>query len=176
MKKAISLLLAVFLLCLCAMPVASLDEVGVVSVKLNSNVAGLTKNDTEKLFEIKGGNVVYQPDNAGPVYICNYAGTSDSGKLVAGRTYTVYYSLVAAEGYELPDQINDGDVLIETEKGVRVIRTSITSGSVRGDDGILYKTKGLSIFAELKVDGNFFQRFIGRIHDIILKIKAWSLY
>lgn len=176
LKKMISVLLALCVLFLCLLPAAAAgSNFGVISVRLNSDIAGLTKDDAEKLIEIRSDNVVYKTGNGGPVFFADYGGTAEDGALVAGRTYTAYYSLEAADGYTLPDILNDNDVQIECGKGVSVISTQILSAKIRGEDGNFKEYREVRIFAQVVVDGNIFQRVIGMIHDLILKIKAWSL-
>ena len=175
-KKTVAVLLALIAVLCCVQPAAALQQTGVIRVRLNSDIAGLTENNAKKLIELKTDNVVYRAEHGGPISISDYGGTMEQGTLVAGRTYYFYYMLQAADGYELPDALNDGDVEIECGKGVTVINTSITRGHYRNDDGTFDDVKGLMIYAAVVVDGNVVQRIIGVIHDVILKIKAWSLY
>lgn len=176
MKKMISVLLAVCIVFLCLLPAAAANDIGVISVRLNSDIAGLTRKDAEKMIELRSDNVVYRTDNDGPVFVADYGGTADDGVLAAGRTYYVDYLLVAADGCALPEKLNDGDVQIECGKGVSVISTQIVTADIRGEDGNFEPFRGLRIYAKVVVDGNVFQRIIGMIHDLILKIRAWSLY
>ena len=175
-KKIFSVLLAVFMVCCCLLPAFAQSELGTVRVKLNSDVAGYTENDIAQFIEIKSDNVVSSLQDGGPVSVADYSGTPEFGALVAGRTYFIDYAMVAAAGYTLPDKLEDGDVEIECGKGVSVYHVVITSGPYRDEAGVMQNYKGLRIQAKVVVDGNAFQRIIGWIHDVILKIEAWSLY
>ena len=176
LKKSIAVLLALCAVCCCLLPAAAASDFGVIRVKLNSNIAGLTEKDAEKLIELKSDNVVYRADHGGPVLISDYAGTPESGKLKAGRTYFVNYVMAPAPGYTLPEKLEKGDVEIECGKGVSVISTSIVTGSYRQDNGEFLQIRGVKIYAQVVVDGNAFQRIFGYLHDLYLKMRAWSLY
>lgn len=178
LKKTVSVLLALCaVLYCCLLPAAAEEkELGVISVKLNSDIAGLTDKDADKLIELKSDNVVYCTDDGVPLLISNYAGTQERGELKAGRSYTIYYMLRAAEGYTLPDALQEGDVEIECGKGVTVLAKQITTSAKRGEDGEIDHTHGLRIFAKVVVDGNMLQRAFGFLYDLYLKIKAWQLY
>ena len=174
-KKSICVLLVLILAFFAMLPAAAAD-CGKIAVYLPSNIAGLTKRDAQKLIELKTDNVRYQTGNGGPILIADYGGTPEDGALVAGRTYDIYYSLTAAEGFELPEKLADGSLEITCGKGVSVISSQIVWAPIRLVDGSFMECRGLRIFARVVVDGNAFQRFLGMIHDWILKIKAWSLY
>ena len=175
-KKSVSLILAVCSLCCLLLPAAA-DNTGVISVKISSDIAGLTADDTEKLIEIKSPDVVYSEWGDGPVSFSDYAGTHYDGAAVAGRTYYIDYMLTAAEGFTLPDAFGEGDVEIECGKGVRIISSQIVTAKIRIEDSDDFTVfRGLKIYAAVTVDGNVFQRIIGYIYDTILKIRAWSLY
>ena len=178
LKKTFSIFLAVFMLCCCLLPAVAADEprYEAYAVKLYSDIAGLTKKDVDRFIEIQCDNLVFAPRSDGPVYIVDYAGTPEYGTLTAGRTYYIDYSLVAAEGSTLPETISTDDILFDCGKGVSVYHVAIVTSNKRLDDGTFDRSKGLRIQASVLVDGNIFQRIIGAIHDIILKIKAWSLY
>lgn len=176
LKKGIGILLAVLVLCFCMLPAAAQSETGVITVRLNSDVAGCTARNVEQLIEIKSGNVVYSTDRSDPVSVSDYAGTPDNGALRAGRTYNIYYLLSAAEGYALPETVTEDNVKIECGKGVDVISVQITEGTYREESGALTTRRGLMIYAAVVVDGNVLQRVTGWLHDLILKIRAWSLY
>lgn len=175
-KAIFAVFLAVITVCGCLFTVAEGKEIDAISVKLNSSIAGMKNTDVQGLIEIKSDNVVFDNRFNEPVSVADYAGTVEFGSFVAGRTYYVSYYLSAAEGFTLPDSISDVDVDIECGKGVRIISTQITHGRYRLDDGTFEDAKGLRIYAGVTVDGNVFRRIVGFFHDVILKIKAWSLY
>ena len=176
MKKTVSVLLTVCLLCFCLLPAAAAKEIGVISLRLNSNIAGKTKNDVAQLIELRSDNVKYGIRTSEPISFADYGGTSENGKLVAGRTYTARYYLSAADGYALPEQLSDSNLIIECGKGVTVISKSIVTSRIRVEDGSFDEVKGIQIFAKVVVDGNFFQRMIGVFYDLFLKVKAFQLY
>ena len=102
------MVLALVLLCGCLLlPVHAESSVGAVKLRLRSDVAGYACSDYTRFMEIVSGNVIYNTRSAGPVYASDYGGTSDHGKLVAGRTYYVSYVVQAADGYALPDKIDE---------------------------------------------------------------------
>ena len=177
LKRTMSALLAVCLLCCCLLPAAAAKPTGRIALKLNSDVAGCLYLNSDNFIEILSDNVILDPDRNAPVSVSDYAGTVNFCPLEAGRTYYVSYELVAADGYELPEKLNDGDVQIECGKGVTVLSTQITRKSVRGDDGVIDNAKGLLIRSKIVVDSNrFYKRVFGFLYDIYLKIRAWSLY
>lgn len=177
LRKTLSVFLVLCTLCCCALPAAAVRETGVIRVRLHSDIAGLTESDEpEKMIELLTDNVVYSYRAAGPVSFADYAGTPVFDDLKAGRTYDLSYCLDAAEGYALPETIGEGDVQIECGKNVWVYSTQITTARIRNDDGSFTTYKGLRIQAQVVVDGNIFQRIIGFLYDIYLKIRAWSLY
>ncbi len=175
-NKILSVVLAVCLVCCCLLPAAAANETGVIRVKLHSDIAGLTVDDAEKLVELRSPNVVYRTGAGSPVQISDYAGTAIFDAAVAGRTYYISCTLVAADGYTLPDALSDGDLEIECGKGASVISTQIVSADIRDESGVLVPFRGLMINAEVVADGNIFQRLIGMLHDLVLKIRAWSLF
>ena len=176
LRKTLSLIIAGLMLCFILLPAAAAD-VGPVSVKINSNLAGKTENDVDAFIEIKSGNVVLRAIHGGPVSVADYAGTAYFDEaLVAGRTYDITYCLCPADGYELPEKLAEGDLEIECGKNVSVFQKTIAVGHDRNDDGTFNDDREIMIRAKVTVDGNAFQRVIGWFYDLILKIKAWSLY
>ena len=176
LKKSISLLLALCSFFILMTSAAAARESGIISIKLNSDIAGMKFSDSEKLMEIKTENVIYSVLHPYPVSVSDYAGTYTEEPLRAGRTYFINYILSAADGFELPDKLRDGDLLIECEKGVKVISSQIVYARIRQSDGSFTDFKGLNIYAQVTVDGNFLQRIAGFFFDAYLKIRAWSLY
>ena len=177
LKKAISVMLAVLSICFCLIPAyAGEPEDDVISVKLSSNVADYTEKDTDKFIEILSDNVVYSTRGDTAVSVYNYAGTVYDGAVKAGRTYYVSYSLDAADGFTLPEELNDSNLKIECGKGVNVYSKQIVSATKKDDEGIKVVYRGIYIQATVTVDGNIFQRIIGLISDLYIKARAWSLY
>lgn len=176
LKVFLAVLLAAITACGCMFCAAARNDIGVISLKLYSDVDGKKSTDVQELIEIRSDNVVYDNKFNEPVSVSDYAGTVEYEPLAAGRTYFVNYYLSAAEGCTLPDSISDGDIDIECGKGVSVISAQITNGHYKLDDGTFSDVKGLRVYARVTVDGNVFQRIVGFFHDMILKIQAWSLY
>ncbi len=176
LKKSLAVFLAVFTAFCCLLPAAALTETGRISLKLNSDIAGCTEKDVDRLVWIGSDNVVLRKRTNSPVSISDYAGTMQLGEVKAGRTYYIDYDLEAADGYVLPEKLSDLDVEIECGKGVTVISAKLVSAQIRNDDGEFEEYRGVHIYARVLVDGNALQRIIGFFIDVILKIKAWSLY
>ena len=174
LKKGFALLLAVCLLCGALLPLcAAQTETGVISLRLNSDVAGCTREDADRLIEIRSGNVVPGCGGERPIFIANAAGGTEGAHMDAGRTYTITYTLEAADGYTLPETLSEGDVQIETGKGVTVLNCGVIRlASVTGGE----PTRALRINANVKVDGTVIQRIIGFLRDLFLKIRSWQAY
>ena len=174
MKKWLALLLTACLLCGALLPLcAAQAETGVISLRLNSDVAGCTREDRDRLIEIRSDNVVLATERGWEISIANAAGGAEGAHMDAGRTYTVTYTLVAAEGYTLPETLSEGDVLLETGKGVTVLNCGIIRmASVTGGE----PARALRINADVKVDGTVIQRLIGFLRDLFLKLRSWQLY
>ncbi|MBR5426908.1 MAG: hypothetical protein IK118_01060 [Clostridia bacterium] len=176
-KKIISAVLALCLLgCSLALPAAAQEPVGKIVLKLSSDVAGRTEEDYQAFITVVSGNVQSCMRHAGPVYASDYAGTPLQEAFVAGRTYFINYLLEATDGYVLPEKIDDCDLEIEYGKNIEVYSRQIVVSHARTDNGFVEDFRGLRIQARVLVDGNVLQRIIGLFHDIIIKIRAWSLY
>lgn len=179
-KKFISILAVLCLLSGCFSIIAfageTAEEITKVSLKINSDIAGKTYEDTDALIEIRSDNVTLCKRHNQPIHISNFAETVEFGEVKAGRTYYMSYSLSPAEGYTLPEKAEEGFFEIETGSGVSIISANITGGRIRDENGELVENEGILIRAAVKVDGNLFQRIFGFIYDIYLKIKAWQLY
>ncbi len=180
MKKTISLTLAVVFLLGCLLPMASaLPECGQISLRLHSDIAGCTEKDVDQIMEILSPQVIGYVNKSGngPIDIANYAGGPEYAHMEAGRSYTITYMLTAAEGYELPEELADGDVVFDCGKGVDVVYCKVASMHVSNPDPhVDERIRVLRIMANVVVDGNPLQRVIGWFRDIILKIRSWQLY
>ena len=174
MKKWIALLMiACALVCALLLPAAAQQETSVISLRLNSNVAGCTREDAARLIEIRSGNVAMISTGEWPIFIANAAGGTEGAHMDAGRKYTITYTLEAAEGYTLPETLSEGDVQIETGKGVTVLNCGVIRlATADGGEPV----RALRINANVKVDGNAIQRFIGCLRDLILKIRSWQMF
>ena len=171
MKKTGSFFLAVLLMLLCAWPACAEDAPkSPVALHLRSDLDGLVYSDYERFSEILCDSVVFHvkgDDSA--VYVSDYAGAVCYDPLKAGRTYYVYYSYLPAAGCALPETIDEDGVSLTCDAGVRVYSYAVTGLPTDTD-------RTLQIAATVTVDGNLWQRFVGRLYDIYLKIRAWSLY
>ena len=179
MKKTVSLLLAILLLLCCGLPAAAQSENDVIALRLNSNVAGCTDADAERILEIRSGPVKYYEGNSCPISIANYAGETEYAHMDAGRTYTITYTLIAADGTVLPEELRDEDIVLDCGKGVSVVYCKIVelrNPNLNPAPGEPETTRVLRIMANVVVDGTPVQRLIGWLKDLILKIRAWSLF
>lgn len=173
MKKLISVALSALILLVCLLPAAAEPRADVISIRLNSDVAGCTDADVDRFIELRSPQVTfYESGQNGPISIANAAGGGEYAHLDRGRTYAITYTLTAAEGYTLPETLPDGCVQIECGKGVKVASVRIAEMYNGGGSRI----RVLSIVATVVVDGNVFQRIVGWVRDLILKIRSWSLY
>lgn len=170
MKKCLSVFLAVmFVISAMLLPVNAKEKIDEISVSFSGDLVGLTDKDIDRFKVEISDNITLDDD---PILVADYTGAAYLGEIKPGRTYYIYYDFVAADGYELPDEINEENVSIECGKGVSVIWFGKTVGPYI--DG--KPSYGMMFFTKLEAPGNFFQRFFGRIADIFLKIKAWSPY
>ena len=176
MKKLISVLLVLSVMLCCLAPLAMAEpECGTIRIRLNSNVAGCTEQDVDKLIELLSPQVTWYNNPSNPVSIANAAGGAEHAHMEAGREYAITYMLKAADGYELPAELADGDVEFECGEGVTVIYCKIAEMHVPGGDKYA-RTRAIRIIAKVIPDYTFMQRIIGIIKDIILKIRSWQLY
>lgn len=179
MKKLLCAALAACLLLTCLLlPAAAKTEEGIF-LRINSDIAGCTRMDVDKLMEIRSPQVTWYPYGDSPIYITNYVGYGEYAHMDAGRTYGITYTLVAADGYTLPDELAEGDVAFDCGKGVDVVYCKVVE--IRRPDSDITpgenpRTKALKIVASVVVDGTTIQRVIGWFKDVILKIRSWSLY
>lgn len=174
MKKLLAMLMS-FLFIVISVPVSAYgaNEKTKTVIELKSNIASCTYEDYEKFALIKSDDVVFdESQRSDPVLVTDYAGTPYFDKIKAGRTYYIYYTLYAAEEFEIPDKYNEDNIEFICDKGCEVFWYGTTVGT--GKDG--EKIKSLSVWTKVKVDGNFLQNLFGKIADIYLKITAWSPY
>ena len=179
MKKLFCIILAccVFLPCLMLPTGAADSDPDAIVLRLNSDVAGCTAAEYENLIEIVSGPVRFSTMSTYPVDINYITSAAIREPMTAGRAYYVTYYLIAEDGYTLPDELGADDVTLELGKGVEVILCGIvdyyiSNGAPR--EGTFLRT--LRIVAKVVVDSNAFQRIIGWLSDLILKIRSWQLY
>lgn len=180
MKKLIAVILAVCsFFCFPLLPARARAVGNVISLRLNSNIAGCTRADAEKLLEIRSAQVDYYKENGYAIFIADCAGGGEHAHMDAGRTYVITYTLAAAEGYTLPETLSDGDVSLECGKGVSKVSFDIIelwNTDPSAAPGEAKTTRVLRITAKVVVDGTPIQRVIGWLKDLFLKIRSWSLY
>ena len=177
MKKLLSLTLILCVLLGCLLPTASAAEKEPIVLRVNSDVAGCTEKDAEKIIEIRSPQVTYYQNGGSLISIANYAGGGEYAHMEAGRNYTVTCTLQAAEGYTLPETLSDGDVVFDCGKGAKVVYCKIAEMHVPNPDPhVDERVRVIRIIADIVVDGNPLQRIIGWIRDIILKIRSWQLF
>ena len=179
MKKTISVLFALFFAFSVFVIPVSADEAAEgqnhanISACFHSDIAGLTGEDYDKLADISSGNLEFRVlDGKVRVGIHDCVGTPYNGEFKPGRTYEIDYEFVAAEGYVLPKDFTGDELDFTCDKGCKVY-------SCRYIDNLpahVPQIPLLYVTTEVRVDGNLFQRIIGKIADIILEIRAWSLY
>ncbi len=178
MKKLISLILVFGLLLCCLPPCFAAAEGDAIAIRLNSDVAGCTREDVDRLIELLSPQVTWYENGQGngPVSIANAAGGGEYAHMEAGREYTVTYMLQAAEGYTLPEEIGEGDVSFACGKGVSVIYCKIAEMHNPATPDKYDRIRALRIMATVVPDGTALQRIIGWVRDLILKIRSWQLY
>lgn len=170
MKKYISVFLAALLMMTALfIPVDAAEKIDSISFSFSNDLVGLTDKDIDSFKVETSDNVIFDDD---PILVADYTGAAYLGEIRPGRTYYIYYDFVAADGYELPDEVNEENISIKCDDGVSVIWYGKTIGPYI--DG--KPSEGLMFFTKLEAPGNFFQRLFGRIADIFLKIRAWSPY
>lgn len=170
MKKSLSVFFAViFVASAMLLPVRAQEKIDRLSVSFSDNIVGLTYEDYDKFGVKTSANITFDDD---PILVADYTGSAYLGEIKPGRTYYIYYNFVAADGYELPEEINEKNVSVKCSDGCSVIWFGKTQGAYV--DG--KPSYGLMFYTEIKTPGSFFQKFFGKLADIFLKIKSWSLY
>ena len=171
MKKTLSCLMALLFIILC-FPAASALTVRDMTAELFSDVAGATDKETERFIILSDG-LVPNTVTGVPVSVYDCIGTPYFDKLKPGRSYTVYYSILPADGYEFPDEVSLDNMTVKCSKGNVVYWCGKTHG-LPDDTGRIRQS--VEIYATLRVDGNAFQLFFGRLIELFMKIRNWSPY
>ena len=175
MKKLLCIVLsAVFLISAAALPVSAQKKEEIISVEFKSNIGGLSYLDSDKLAVIRSDNIVLSDTSlCDPVTTIDHAGSIYEGELKPGRTYCIQYYFDMKPGHEIPDELNENNVVTVCDSGCTVHWYGITQGMCRDGRTRCYH---ISFYTEVTVDGNLFQRIFGRIADWFLKLRAWSPY
>ncbi len=170
-KKALSVILSL-LFVFSVLPAAAARTAENMTVELFSDVAGASDRDVERFISVSEGLV---PNNITgvPVSVYDCIGTPYFDKLKPGRSYTVYYSILPAEGYEFPDEVSLDNMTVKTAKGNTVYWCGKTHG-LQDSEGVWRQS--VEIQTTLRVDGNAFQMFFGRLVELFMKIRSWSPY
>lgn len=174
MKKILSIILTVIIIA-CAVPVCSCAEAKdeKIVIELRSDIAGMTYRDYEKFAIIRSDNIRFDlSEDPDPAFVTNCVGSIIFDEMKPGRKYVICYTFYAADGFEIPDEMNEDTIEIICSENVNPYWYGKTVGPLR-DGQPLYS---LTMHTEVRVDGNFFQNLFGRIADLILRIKAWSPY
>ena len=176
MKRFLSFLLAATLLFSSALIGAAAQPqdttIPPIALRLHSNLDGVTPDEYTKFADILCDAIDYDMEFNAPVSVADYAGTDSTAPLKAGRTYSVYYSFVPVNGYTLPQTSDELKSSVTCDKGVELISVQV----VRGRELHSTVNRSIRVYAVVKVDGNLLQRLFGRIYDLYLKLRAWSLY
>mgnify|MGYP003337845719 CR=1 FL=1 len=173
-KRLLAILLALISsLTLVTVPALAAEFSDVISVEIKSDIAGLTEADFEKMLIVKSGNIRF--DDLTPfstINLSDYSGNPYFDKLKPGRTYNIWFTLRAEDGYTLPEVLNAQNTQISCGKNVNVYWYGITTGTDSEGEPCHF----VAFWTEITVDGNPLQMFFGRILDVFLKIKSWSPY
>ncbi|MCR4615422.1 MAG: hypothetical protein K5756_04660 [Clostridiales bacterium] len=177
MKKAISILFAlIFALSVLTLPASAKSADAVqyakISAVFHSDIAGITDKDYDRLVDLSGGDLKFREAfNEVRVTVHDCVGKTYEGVLKPGRTYEISYEFIAEDGYELPKDVKKNDEGFVCGKGCTVYSCQYISNVAPNTSGpLLYVTTGVL------VDCNVFQWIFGKIADLILEIRAWSLY
>ena len=173
MKKVIAVITAILIM----IPAFSFGSYAAedkkIVIELRSDIASMTCDDYRSFALIKSDNIVFdETQRSDPLILTDCVGNIYTGKMKAGRTYSIWYTFYAADGFEIPDEMNDDTIEIICGKGVNAFWYGKTVGT--GKDG--ERLYSLSVWTDVRVDGNFFQNIFGRLADLFLKIKSWSPY
>ena len=173
MKKFTACLLAALCICFSLLPAAAEGTASAV-VTLRSDIAGVDYTTPERIAVIESDSIVFNPDAfLSCIQINDCVGNIILEPLKAGRTYVVCLSFIAADGYTLPDELTEENFRIEGSDNCNVFICHKAFSGYR--EGAL-RDECIEVEAEITVDGNLFQRIIGKILDILLKIRSWSPY
>ena len=167
MKKLLSLILALVLAASVLAFSVSAKEIENIVIEFSSDVSGLTYEDYDRIAVIKSDGLVCKN-----LQINDYVGNVYLEEMKPGRTYTYSYTFTAAEGYALPETVDESNVTFLCDDSCTVWWYGKTVGP-RVDGVTQYS---FSVSAEVTVDGNLFQRIFGRIADFFRKLLSWSPY
>lgn len=172
MKKTLSVFPVFLFLFALLLPAADAAVTDNMTVELFSDVAGASAEDVERFISLPP-ELIPNDITGTPVSVYDCIGTPYFDALKPGRSYTVYFSVLPAEGCEFPDEVNSDNMTVKCAKGNSVFWYGKTHG-LKDENGILRQS--VEIHTTLKVDGNAFQRFFGKLIELFMKIKAWSPY
>ena len=174
MKKIISVFLVfVYIVSGVSFCVSAQPKDEKIVIELRSDIAGMTIDDYRDFAVIRSDNIVFdETQRSDPVYVADCTGNMYFEKMKPGRVYRIGYTLYAADGFEIPVEFDENNIEFICSDNVDVYWYGKTIGTGK-DGGCL---ASLSVWTEVKVDGNFFQNIFGAIADWLLKIKSWSPY
>lgn len=165
MKKALSIILALF----CLLSAFSLSVFAQgndkITVTFHNDLQGVTYQSPDKLITVDAAQLDMDSLN---VQVNDYVGNVYLDEMLPGRTYYIQYGFHPAKGFELPEELADEDLLITCEPGCSVYWYGITHGA--------QNVRGVAFHTKVTVPGNLWQRIIGWVVDHVNKLLAWSPY
>lgn len=138
----------------------------VLSAAFSDDLEGLTERDCVKFADLSGGDLVLQEDRT---WVYDYTNMPYDGKMKPGRTYYVEFEFLKADGCEFPETLTEENTDFRCGKNNEIVWYHY-AGSLKEPHQVLY------VCEKVVIKGNIFQRFFGKIADLILKMKAWSPY
>ena len=166
-------LMATFLALVCFALTAGAAAEAAGSIYIHSDIANLTENDREQLLTVEGLPLAFCETGAPAVLIADAAGTQTTEKIVAGRTYTLYFTLTPVGGYVLPEAVDNSTFSVRCSKGASLLSVGKVRFPQAQDEA---NHEGVQIIAQVRADGNLWERLFGKLADLCLKVRAWSLY
>lgn len=163
-SSAVSLVSAVLCVLLCAGAFADVT-VNEVGAYFRSDIGGCSQEDTDSFVSDVSGGVHLKE-----VTVYNAASETFEGELKPGRKYYFYFVFAADDGFVLPDKTDGVKLSAVTDDGCEVVWSGVTVGYGK-DDPHYFEVHTVTV-----TDGNFIQHFVGKICDIILRLKTWSPY
>ena len=166
-------LMAAFLSLVCFALTAGAAGEAAGSIYIHSDIADLTADDREMLLTVEGLPLAFCETGAPAVLIADAAGTQTMEKIVAGRTYTIYFTLTPVGGSVLPEKVDGSTFAISCGKGASLVSVGkVRFPQAQGQEN----AEGVQIVAQVRADGNLWERLVGKLIDLWLKVRAWSLY
>ena len=167
------MLVAALLALICFVLTAAAAGEAAGSLYIHSDIANLTENDREKLLTVEELPLAFCETGAPAVLIADAAGTQTTKRIVAGRTYTICFTLVPVGGYVLPETVDNSTFSVRCGKGASLVSVGKVRFPQAQDEA---NQEGVQIIAQVRADGNLWERLFGKVADLWLKVRAWSVY